>query len=112
LTTPSESAEFLYLTTVGRRTARSHTVEMWYVEHEGSHYLISELFDRADWVRNIASNPNVSVRLGGVETLAAGRALDNESDEPLIAAIKRQFDDKYGWSNGLVVQLCPARIRA
>ena len=60
---------FAYLTTIGRRTGAPHRIEIWFAVEQGALYLLSGGRDRADWVRNLQANPNVSVELG-TETLA------------------------------------------
>ena len=95
--------KFLYLTTTGHRSGNPHEIEIWYVEHQGCHYLIAEKREAAHWVRNIRANGSITYRLG--ETTAAGNA-SIPSDPELIAAVKAKMDAKHGWSNGLVVQLC------
>ena len=34
--------EFLYLTTVGRKTGRVHEIEIWFVERDGRLYVLAE----------------------------------------------------------------------
>jgi deazaflavin-dependent oxidoreductase (nitroreductase family) len=54
---------FCYLTTVGRRTGRAHTIEIWFTAGAGSLYLISGGGGRSDWVKNLVSDPEASVRV-------------------------------------------------
>ena len=63
--------EYAYLTTVGRRTGRPHTIEIWFAELDGTLYLLSGGADRSDWVRNLRREPRVRVRLGGPRELSA-----------------------------------------
>lgn len=99
-----ENQQYLYVTTVGHITGNRHEIEIWYVEHEGCYYLVSEKWDKSHWVQNIRANPQVSVRIG--ETTFEGMG-SIPTDEALIAAVKAKMDVKYKWSDGLVVQLCP-----
>lgn len=66
------SKPYAYLTTTGRRTGEPHRIEIWFAVHDGRIYLMSGGRDRADWVRNVMANPDVSIELGS-ETYA-GRA--------------------------------------
>ncbi len=100
-----DEAKYLYLTTRGHISGNPHEIEIWYVEHEGCHYLISEKREAAHWVRNIRANPAIQYRLG--ETTVAGHA-SVPTDSKLIAAVKAKMQAKHGWSNGLVVELCRA----
>ena len=102
--------QFLYLTTTGHRSGQRHTIEIWYVEHEGCFYIVSEKREAAHWVRNIRANPAVRFRIGyewddddaaDIEGMASFPI-----DAAVVAAVKAKMDAKYGWSNGLVVAIC------
>ena len=97
-------AKYLYLTTTGHISGDPHEIEIWYVEHGGCYYLISELREAAHWVRNLRAQPAVRFRLG--DRTADARA--SVPTEPvLIAAVKARMQAKHGWSNGLVVEIRP-----
>ncbi len=110
------SDEFLYLETIGRTTGLPREIEIWFVAHEGRHFLVSEHREKSAWVRNIAANPAVHFSVGSGEaresrlarTPATARALDPAIDAELVATISTLMDAKYKWSNGLVVELTPA----
>jgi len=97
----------LYLTTTGRVTGRSREIEIWFVEHAGRFYLIAE-HESANWVRNIRSQPRVKARVGDAEFDAIARVMPNGREPQLTAIVKALFDAKYGWSDGLMVELTPA----
>jgi deazaflavin-dependent oxidoreductase (nitroreductase family) len=99
--------QFLYLTTTGRVSGLPREIEIWFVEADGKYYILAEKFHEALWVRNIAANPAVKVRLGDRRFDATGRALDPELD---AAAWRRAQDlerEKYGWGDGLPVEITP-----
>jgi len=98
---------FLYLTTTGRVTGKSREIEIWFTERNGRFYLIAEHRDRADWVRNIRARPHVKVRVGDHRFDATGRVVSDAAEPELTAAIKALSDAKYGWSDGLIVELTP-----
>ena len=98
---------YLYLTTTGRVTGKAREIEIWFAEHAGRFYLVAER-ESANWVRNIQSQPKVKVRVGDAEFNAVARAVHNDREPQLAAAVKALFDAKYGWSDGLVVELKPA----
>jgi deazaflavin-dependent oxidoreductase (nitroreductase family) len=54
--------DYCYITTTGRRTGRAHTIEIWFALDGDTIYLLTE--ESADWVRNIAADPRVRVRIG------------------------------------------------
>jgi deazaflavin-dependent oxidoreductase (nitroreductase family) len=98
---------YLYLTTTGRITGRLREIEIWFAEDGGRFYLVAER-ESANWVRNIQSLPQVKVRVGAAEFNAAARVVHNDREPQLAATVKALFDAKYGWSNGLIVELTPA----
>jgi len=98
---------YLYLTTTGRVTGRPREIEIWFAEHGGRFYLIAESA-RANWVRNIEAQPQVEVRVGGAQFSAVGRVVPNDREPELAASVKALFDARYGWSDGLIVELTPA----
>jgi deazaflavin-dependent oxidoreductase (nitroreductase family) len=98
---------YLYLTTTGRITGQPREIEIWFTEHGGRVYLIAER-ESANWVRNIQSQPQVKVQVGDAEFNAIARVVRNGSKPQLAATVKALFDAKYGWSDGLIVELTPA----
>ena len=98
---------YLYLTTTGRITGQPREIEIWFTEHGGRFYLVAER-ESANWVRNIQSQPQVRVRVGEAELNAVARVVRNEREPQLAAEVKALFDAKYGWSDGLIVELAPA----
>jgi deazaflavin-dependent oxidoreductase (nitroreductase family) len=98
---------YLYLTTTGRITGRLREIEIWFAEDGGRFYLVAER-ESANWVRNIQSLPQVKVRVGAAEFNAAARVVHNDREPQLAATVKALFDAKYGWSDGLIVELTPA----
>lgn len=97
-------AEFLYLTTIGRNSGKSHEIEIWFVEHEGCYYLVSEKRDTADWVKNIQHNPAITFRVGQQQFTGTGRPV---TEPELVQAVSAKMDAKYEWSEGLIVELKP-----
>jgi deazaflavin-dependent oxidoreductase (nitroreductase family) len=99
---------FLYLTTTGRVSGQPREIEIWFTERDGRFYIIAEHRERAKWVRNIKARPQVDVRVGDRQFDATARIVDENREPQLIAAVKALSDAKYGWSDGLVVELTPA----
>src|SRR4051812_40378167 len=102
---------FLYLTTTGRVSGKPRDIEIWFTERDGRYYLIAEHRERANWVRNIQARPQVNVRVGDRHFNAAARIVSDESELELAAAVRSLSDAKYGWSDGLVVELTPEAHR-
>jgi deazaflavin-dependent oxidoreductase (nitroreductase family) len=95
---------YLYLTTTGRVTGRARETEIWFTERNGHFYLVADR-ESANWVRNIRSQPQVKVRVGDAEFNSIARVVHNEREPRLAATVKALFNTKYGWSDGLIVEL-------
>jgi len=101
----NESAQYLYLTTTGRLTGQEREIEIWFIEHDQRFYLMAEHRERAQWVRNIQVHPVVTIRVGERRLEGTARVIRDHDDPKLTSAVNALFDAKYGWSDGLVVQL-------
>jgi len=99
--------QYLYLTTTGWKTGNPHTIEIWFVAHDGSYYMVSEHREQSHWVQNIRHNPAVTFRVGTATFRGKGRAIDPASEPGLAAAVSALMEAKYEWSDGLIVELTP-----
>ena len=112
----SSAVEYCYLTTTGRRSGRDHTIEIWFVAHQGCVYLMAGSA-RSDWVVNLRDQPAARLRIDDVDLAAQGRAVGDPADarKPLLRA---RMADKYGqrdpngslnsWAtSALLVEICP-----
>ncbi|HEV7864845.1 MAG TPA: nitroreductase family deazaflavin-dependent oxidoreductase [Acidimicrobiia bacterium] len=88
-----DSPPFCYLTTRGRRTGRPHTIEIWFVVVGATAYLMAGGRDRADWVRNLMADPNVTLRVGEETFPAQGRVVDEGTGEDADA--RRRMVTRY-----------------
>jgi deazaflavin-dependent oxidoreductase (nitroreductase family) len=104
---PDRDRPFIYVTTTGRRTGLPREIEIWFVAWQGRFYIFAEQFHRAQWVKNIARDPKVEVRLGGRRFHATARALDPERDAAEWQTVQRLAREKYGWGDGLPVRITP-----
>jgi deazaflavin-dependent oxidoreductase (nitroreductase family) len=107
----SRETRYLYLTTTGRRTGRPREIEIWFTRRDGRFYLVSERRERSAWVRNLRARPRVKVRVGRRTLPAKARVVDARSERELARAVKTLSAKKYGWGDGLVVELTPAATR-
>jgi len=101
---PGET-EFLYLTTTGRRTGKPREIEIWFTGHRGRYYLVAEHRWETQWVQNVLADPRVQVRVGHEEFAALARVIDPDTDPAAHAAAQDASERKYGWGDGLVVEL-------
>jgi deazaflavin-dependent oxidoreductase (nitroreductase family) len=103
--------EFLYLTTTGRKTGQPREIEIWFTRHAGRYYVISEHLGEAHWVQNLEADPRVRVRVGELAFDARARVV-NAGEADLSSTIEELSEKKYGWGDGLVVELTPAGVGA
>jgi deazaflavin-dependent oxidoreductase (nitroreductase family) len=99
--------QYLYLTTTGRKTGLPREIEIWFVDHAGRFYILAEHFHHTQWVKNIVANPRVQVRLAGREFTATARVLDEQQDTALYKLAQQLEREKYGWGDGLPVEITP-----
>lgn len=96
--------DFCYLTTIGRRTGRPHTVEMWFAAQGEAIYLLSGSRDGSDWVRNLRREPAVQVRIGREASQTyrgQARVVDGATEAALDTVARRLLAAKYqGWHPG------------
>jgi len=100
-------AEFLYLTTTGRRSGQPREIEIWFTHHEGRYYLIAEHRDQANWVQNLRANPQVHIRVAGSSMEGTARVMDAKAERTLWRKIQALSEKKYGWGDGLIVEITP-----
>lgn len=111
----AKADRFLYLETRGRKTGLPRQIEIWWVAHAGRYYLIAETRERAQWVKNLRADPAVAFSVGTRKdreaalprTRGQARTLDETLDRALAAEVRGLMDAKYGWSDGLIVELAP-----
>lgn len=97
----------LYLTTIGRRTGVPREIEIWFVVYRERLYLFAETGEAAGWVKNLRRTPTVRVRLGDRHMGATARVLDRIADRTLWEQVAALAERKYGWGDGLPVELTP-----
>jgi deazaflavin-dependent oxidoreductase (nitroreductase family) len=101
-----DRSSFLYLTTRGRKSGQPREIEIWFTEHEGRFYVIAE-YETAHWLQNIRAQPEVQVRIAGHSFPAQARVLSAITDPELNRTIQELSRQKYGWGDGIVVELIP-----
>lgn len=97
---------YLYLTTIGRRSGKPREIEIWFTRQDGCYYVIAE-YTTSHWVQNLLQTPQVEVRLGEERFRANTRVISPESEPLLHSAVQQLSREKYGWGEGLVVELKP-----
>ncbi len=103
---PGET-EFLYLTTTGRRSGQPRQIEIWFTRRDGRYYIIAEHLWEAHWVQNVIAHPRVHMQVGDEEFEARARVIEAAIDPALHQRVQALSEKKYGWGDGLVVELAP-----
>jgi len=106
---------FLYLVTRGRKTGKPREIEIWYVEQGGHFYVVAERGERAQWVKNLRACTDVFFSVGTRgdqesqvrRTAARARIIDDTVEPEHARQVQKLMDQKYGWSDGLVVEIVP-----
>ncbi len=104
-----DEREYLYLTTIGRRTGLAREIEIWFTRRDGRYYVIAEHCERAHWVQNLLADPRIQWRLADRTFAGAARVIDAAVEPKLNTTIRALSRKKYGWEDGLVVELIPDR---
>ena len=86
------------MTTTGRRTGAEHTIEIWFGLEGSSFYLLAEGRDRADWVRNMKADPEVTVKMKSATFRATARVVTDDEEQ---GRARRMLAAKYqDWVEG------------
>jgi deazaflavin-dependent oxidoreductase (nitroreductase family) len=101
---------YLYLTTIGRSTSLPREIEIWFTRKNGCYYVIAE-YPTSHWVQNVKANAQVTVRLGEKGFAATARILNPNAEPELHGAVQQLSKEKYGWGDGVVVELKPEEGR-
>jgi uncharacterized pyridoxamine 5'-phosphate oxidase family protein len=105
--TLEQEQQFLYLTTKGWKSGRQHEIEIWFVSYDDKYYLTSERKEKAHWVQNIIHNPTVLFTVNSKSFKGTARIVGKLNEHKLSGEIARLMNTKYGWSEGLIVELTP-----
>ena len=99
------SRQFVYLTTTGRRSGLPREIEIWFVEADGGLFILAEHGSRAHWVQNVLKNNRVRIRFDDRQRDGLARVLDAERDAEAYARARQLAREKYGWGEGLPVEI-------
>lgn len=103
---PRES-QVVHLTTIGRTSGLLREIEIWFVESGGQLYVFSEFPHKTNWLKNLRRDPRVRIRMGEKSFEATARVLDPKADGERYRKAQRLATEKYGWGDGLPVELTP-----
>ena len=66
---------------------------------------MSERKKATDWVQNIIVDPNVSFKIDNKVCKGYARLVDKSKEPILSNAVSDLMFEKYGWNDGLIVEL-------
>ncbi|MBK7451079.1 MAG: nitroreductase family deazaflavin-dependent oxidoreductase [Anaerolineales bacterium] len=91
-----------------------HEIEIWFIVHENSLYIMSGNMERSDWVRNLLQETRVSIRIAGQTFPAVANLLDDKTVEQMIRMVMAvkynewEGQDPSEWARtALVVKFTP-----
>ena len=100
--------QFLHLNTTGWKSGKQHQIEIWFVEYDGKYFILLERRRHAHWVQNIIHNPRVSFTVNHTTFTGTARMVDQDKEPELTARVSKLMSIKYGWNEGLIVELSTA----
>jgi deazaflavin-dependent oxidoreductase (nitroreductase family) len=103
----TDEPQFLYLTTTGRTSGLPREIEIWFTHLGERYYVIAELGAAAGWVKNLRAQPAVRIRVGGLQMNGRARVPDPVAEAALVATVRERSEAKYGWGDGLIVEISP-----
>ena len=95
------------MTTVGWKTGKQHSLEIWFVEYDKRYYIMSERRDNSHWVQNIMHKSIVSFTVNHKTFEGTARIVDQNIESKLSTVVFNLMNAKYGWDEGLIVELLP-----
>ncbi len=87
------------ITTTGRRTGRSHTVNMWFYVEDGVTYFICGDCPHSDWYANVLANRRLVFHVGDDSFQGTVQRLDDPAERRRIGERMRK---KYGPFEGTI----------
>ena len=97
--------DYCYLTTTGRVSGRSHTIEIWFALHGQILYMLSGGGDKSDWVKNALRTPAVQLRFNKMMFSGNARLVNDTSEDELARKlvfekyVPRSSDDLTEWAH-------------
>src|SRR5436853_1370512 len=85
-----EETPYLNLTTKGRRTSLSRTVELWFAFEDGKLYFLAH--ENSDWWKNVKKTPRVEIEVGEILFEGSG-SLAQEKLDYVFDLFRRKYGD-------------------
>ena len=88
------SQKLIHLTTSGRKTGKSHMVELWFA-FSGARVYLSHEGKETDWMKNIKRINQVAFEIGGKNFTGKAHHLDDRTEEAWTAKVAL-YEKYYG----------------
>jgi len=85
-----EETPYLNLTTKGRRTSLSRSVELWFAFEDGKLFFLAH--EDSDWWKNVKKTPRVEVEVGEILFEGIG-SLAQEKLDHVFGLLRRKYGD-------------------
>jgi len=86
-----DQEEFCYITTVGRKSGKPHTIEIWFSARGDTVFVLAGGGHDADFVKNVIADPSVVVKIGDHAYRGHGRLADEEESVFARAMIPAKY---------------------
>ena len=88
---------YCYLTTTGRRTGHPRTVEIWFGLRGGTIYILAGDRAKANWVKNAAKSPDVTIKIRDNAFAARARPVADPMEDTLARQLlyEKYADDEW-----------------
>ncbi len=103
-----QEQQFIYLTTKGWKTRSEHRIEIWFVSYADKYYVVSEHKEKSHWVQNIIHDQRVTFTVNSKLFEGVARTVNKHTEHKLAEEIASLMNTKYGWSDGLIIELTPS----
>lgn len=81
------------ITTVGRKSGKSHTYPVWFVQDQNKIYLLPVAGSKSQWFKNIQARARISLISGKNKIEVEAKP---HIDEKFVADVRKRFEEKYG----------------
>jgi deazaflavin-dependent oxidoreductase (nitroreductase family) len=96
------SQKTLRLTTNGRKTGKTHTVEIWFAVSQDKVYLSHE-GEETDWMKNLQKNSRVFLDIGGKNFEGKASYIRDDTDESWIGKVAL-YEKYYGKASREIIE--------
>ncbi|MGE0682419.1 MAG: nitroreductase/quinone reductase family protein [Candidatus Binatia bacterium] len=80
------------ITTIGRKSGKSHAKPIWFVYDQGHLYIQSGQEGKSDWYQNLKKDPQIKLKIGTLIFAGKAKFIEDEKETERIHAL---FRSKY-----------------